>query len=282
MAGAVYEGWQGSGLYKVEATPGTPVVPDTSFGVLRNYNPRSSANLEAEGGIGTHLPVSLEEGVLEVGGSLEFLPQDKTTLLLAKRTSGLLSSYTFHGSAGPGVHHTGVKVNQLRMSIDAGGRFRSSLDWFALGAVDNAAIAAVIATTELMNWIKLVTNLPDIVAGIEIVVSHNLRRVPVIANGSTVLPVTAEKRAPYIIKEGRQRVEMTARFFERPSPSVVADLLTEIASQTFVFTGLVGGTPITFTVSLSNGKPNVRELSMSEGGDAMWPLSYIFKDWNVA
>ncbi|MFN3652611.1 MAG: phage tail tube protein [Armatimonadota bacterium] len=282
--GEIYEGWEGSFLYGAEITPGTPVVPATAFGYVKNVNVQSAAGLEEEGAVGTWKPVSLEEGILEVGGSCEILPINATALLLAKRnaSTGKLGSYTFHATGGgAGVNHTGCKINQLRGSVDAGGRLRMNMDWFALGAVDNAAIAAVIPTDkDIFNWAECAHSLSGEIAGMEFTINQNLQRRAVISGTGTVLPVTGQSRAPYRIKEGRQSVRATLRFFERPSQNVIADVLTEIASMTLIATGDVTADVLTFT--FSNGKPARRENTFSESSESLWPLEIVFRDWDVA
>ena len=277
-----WEGWEGSALYSQEVTAGTPVAPALAFGVVKNLSHRTSASMEDEDAIGTYKPYSLEEGVEEVGGSCEFLPVSKTALVQAKRdVAGRLPSNTIHATAGPGVNQTGAKFNQVRFALDAGGRLRATMEWWALASIDQTAIAAVLPTTETFNWIKCATNLSAEVASLEFVIAHNLRRVPVIANAGTVLPVTGQKRPPWRIKEGVQRVSMNARFFERPTENVIADILTEIAAFELSMVGVVGGTPIKFKVQGLNGKPSIREFNASAGGDASWPVECKFKDFDI-
>ena len=174
----LYEGWEGSLLQSAEVTAGTPVTPASALGYVKNAQTQSAASLEEEGAVGTWLPVSLEEGILEVGGSCEILPVNATALLaLAKRNSstGKLTSHTIHATGGgAGVNQTGCKVNQLRGSIDAGGRLRCNLDWFALGAAENAAIAAVLPTAEAFSRVETVHSLSGEVVGIEWTINQNI------------------------------------------------------------------------------------------------------------
>lgn len=278
----LYEGWEGWGLYGLETTPGTPVVPALDFGILKNLNSSDSNDLEEEGSIGSPFPAALDENVQQTGGSAEFLPITKDVLLLAKRTTpGLLPSFSIGSGAGPGVNQVGCKMNQLRISLDAGRRLSASLEWFSLGQVDQAAMAAIVPTGEDMNWIKCVTNLSSEVSQLEMTINHNLMRRPVIANATTVYPVAGMKRCPYVIKEGRQRVRLTARFFGRPTETVIEDIATALPTFELECTGLVGATPTTFTITLSVGKPLSKEFTAGEASEAGWPMTYAYTRWDV-
>lgn len=280
MAGGVSGSFEGSVLYKVEVTPGLPVTPDTAFGYVTGFNGMGNPGLEAESAIGTHLITALEESVQDDGCSIDFRPASSAFLALATRTAGRLNSYTILGAdAVNGVTHTGAKVNSLRMNIAAGGRLTASMDFMSLVGQPTARIAAVVPTDDTWNWIELVTNLSDIVADIDININHNLSRVAVIANSGYTYPVSGLKRPAHVIREGIQEVTMTTRFFERPSESVIADLLTNIATQTFAFTGLGTGTPA-MTVTLTNGKPARKELNMADRDVTGWPTEFMFKTWS--
>ncbi len=281
----LYDGWETGFLRSptAEVTAGTLVTPTTPFGIAKNVNFRSSANVEEEHALGSPNAIALEEGLLEVGGSCEFLPTDVSQLLIAKRdVNNRLGSYTLFGGAGTGVLHVGSKVNQLRFMMDAGGKLRTNLDWFALGSPNNAMITPVVpADAEVMNWIKACTNLDTEVQSVEITISHNLTRRPVICNASTVFPVTGSKRAPYRIKEGFESIGLTVRFFERPSYNVIADILDAVASFELNCQGLLGGTPAEFQILLEDGKMNSREFQASENAEAGWPAEFKFLTWDV-
>lgn len=278
-----YQGWEGSLLWKVESTPGTPVTPDTEFGYVKSVGLQAASGLEEEGAVGTWLPVLLEEGITEAGFSCEFLPINATSILVAKRnaSTGKLSSYSVFGTGGgAGIKFTGAKVNQLRGSVDAGGRLKVNLDWFALAPLDNAFIAAVVPTDPVFNWAECAHNLSGEVAGIEWSVNHNLVRRAVIAGSGTTMPVTGQNRTPYRIREGRQSTSATLRFFERPSQNVIADVLAEIAAFTVTATEETTGDVLAF--SFSDGKPRSRNNDFSESSESLWPLEVVFKNWDCS
>lgn len=282
MANETYDSFEGSVLYKVEVTPGLYVVPDTAFGYVTSFNGMGNPSLEADTAIGTHTITALEEGVQDDGVSIDFRPASSAFLALATRSSGRLSSYTILGSdGGLGQLHTGCKVNSVRLNIAAGRRLTASMDFMSLSHKDNAKITAVVPTDDTWNWIELVTNLSEIVAEIDININHNLRRVAVIGNASYAGPVSGQKRPAHVLREGRQDVSMTTRFFSRPSESVIADLLTTIATQTFAFTGLGTGTPV-MTVTLTTGKPARKELNLVDQAESGWPVEFLFKTWSYA
>jgi len=283
----VYSGWEGSLLWKAEVTPGTPVVPDTALGYVKNVQTSGNSGLEEEGAVGTWKPARLEEGVLDMTGSCEFLPIDATALGLAMRntTTGKLSSYSIHaGGGGPGVTQTGVKVNQFRGTVDAGGRLRCFLEWMALADADAAAIAAVVPTAQMWNWAECSHNLSGEIEGMEFTVSHNVQRVPVISGTGTTLPVPTAARAAYRLVEGRQSIRATMRFFARPSQTVIGDVLTEIASMTLIAKahGFAALSIPQLTFTFTEGKPVRRENSFSEDGLSSWPLELAFKNMTVA
>lgn len=278
---SMYDGWEGSLLWKVEVTPGTAVTADTAFGVVKNINLDNSAEVTAETGVGTYKPVSLEEGIQQVGGSCEYLPSTTTAMLMGVRSSGQLSSYTIHGGAGLGINQVGSMINMLKFTIEPGGRLRINLDWLSLGGIDAAIIAPVVPTGELFNWIKCTQNLSSEVSMLEIQVNHNVTRKAVIANSGTTIPVTAQKRTPYKLKPGIQKVTATTRFFARPTETVVGDILTELATTTLACVGVVGGMPVTFNINLLNGKPTRRQFEASADADAGWPVELEYKDWSI-
>ena len=281
---AVYEGWEGSILYGVETTPGTAAATIASpLGVVKNFNGRTSASLEEEGAIGTYATVSLEEGLIEDGGSAEFIPAGIAALLQGKRNAqGKLPSLTMHTALGPGQNHLGAKINQLRFTQDAGGRLRCSIDWMSYAAVPAAHIAMVIPTEEEMNWIKCVTNLEAEVFNWELVINHNLQRRAIIPNAATVFPVPAAKRAPFVIREGPQRVQFTARFTDRPSASVIETCLAALGNIELLFTGCVGATPLSFKITANSGKPNMKEINAADSGEGTWPIDFRYLNWDVA
>lgn len=283
----VYAGWEGSLLWKAEVTAGTAVVPDTALGYVKNVQTSGNSGLEEEGAVGTWKPARLEEGVLDMTGSCEFMPINATALGLAARnaSTGKLSSYSIHATGGgAGVTQTGVKVNQFRGTVDAGGRLRCFLEWMALSAADAAAITAVVPTDPTWNWAECAHSLSGEIEGMEFTVSHNVQRVPVIPGSGTTLPVTGVARSAYRLVEGRQSVRATMRFFARPSQAVIDDVLTEIASMTLIASADGFTTPsipqLTFT--FTDGKPVRRENSFSEDGLSSWPLELAFKNWTVA
>lgn len=283
-----FEGWEGSLLYTVEVTPGTIVTPATAFGYVKNVQLSDSANLSEEGAVGTPYPISIEEGVQEVGVNLDVLPTTAAALLLGKRNgSGKLSSYSiFAGAGSAGVVASGSKVNQIRGQVDAGGRLRMSMEFVSLAAVDNANIAPVLPVAEVFAWYELAHSLSGECLGIEWTISHNVQRRAVIRGSGTVMPVqitagppaTFMNRSAYRIKEGRQSVRMTMRFIDRPSQTVIQDLITNLATVTLTFTGTASGT---LTWTFSNGKPGRRENNFAEASEASWPLEMVYKDWNV-
>lgn len=282
------EGWEGSFLYKAEVTPGTFVVPDTALGYIKTMDGGISAGIEEEGAVGTYKPISLEEGVIEAGGSVEILPVSAANVNIGARSSGILPSHSIILSDGSsGKIYTGAKINQIRGNIDAGGRLRLTMDWMALSGKDNAHIAAVIPTNEVFGWHELVHPLAGEAVSIEFSINHNCRRVPVIIGSSTTMPVldgagpATLKRTPYRIREGRQSVTMTYRFIGRPSQSTIDGILTELASSALVFTGLGAGAP-TLTFTFTNGKPNRVSQSLAEASEASWPLELIYKDWSCS
>lgn len=281
--GEVYEGFEGSVLFKVEVTPGLAVVPDASLGYVQSISPTADSNVAPVYALGSPNVQGFEGGIIEAGASIETLPVDLTVFDMFKRNgSNVLPSYTIHGALGTtGLNLVGAKGNTLRGTIKAGEQkgFSLAAEYMALSAADVSKITPVQPTLGRFTWQEWVLPL---IGGtsyewdeITFSINQNLKRVPAGRGASTTMPVSGVARTGYRIKEGNLApVEFNLKTFERPTQSVIEDVLTNIASLALVGTDSDGHV---LTLTFGNGVPKTRAPQVGLDAVGMWTLALLFR-----